>query len=69
MQTLKFKYKLKTPKSIRNNPDQAKQHEMEMKSIWDNLERFNGYSLDTAKIVHCRDGRIITLTIKRDLNA
>lgn len=68
MHTFNFKYKLKTPKNIRNNPDQAKQHRLEMDSIWETLERFDGYSLDSAKIVHCRDGRIITLTLKRNLN-
>lgn len=66
MHTFNFKYKLKTPKSIRNNPDQAQQHRLEMESIREALKRFNDYSLDTAKIKPCMGGRIITLSLKRD---
>lgn len=64
MHTFNFKYKLKTPKSIRNNPDQAQQHKLEMESIREVLGRFNDYSLDTARVKPCKDGRIITLTLK-----
>lgn len=66
MHTFNLKYKLKTPKGIRNNPDQSQQHKLEMESIREALKRFDDYSLETAKVEHCRDGRIITLSLKRD---
>jgi len=66
MHTFNFKYKLKTPKSIRNNPDQAQQNELETESIREALNRFSGYSLEAVRVKPCMGGRIITLSFKRD---